>query len=181
MQTKDGVNVALKIIGSVGLDGLVVEAGSPKEALARLLSKTDAKSANQVRVLAELKRQRLVEISQNANNVGFVLSLAGAYRLEKLIVEELVIPTPKRWDKKWRAVTFDVPLEQSRHRASFTLHLRRLGFYMLQKSLWVHPFPCFEQIEQLAGYYNVLRYCTFFEVSQFDKLAEKRLLNHFKT
>ena len=179
VETRDGVNFALKIIGSAGLDGILVPANTPKDALNKLLAKASAKSADQTRILTELRRQRLIEIKKTEGGICFILSLAGAYRLEKLIVEELEIPKPKKWDGFWRAVTFDVPLEHSRERAAFTSQLQRLGFYMIQKSFWVYPYPCFEQLEQLGGYYNVLRYCTLFEVNSFDKISEKRLLNHF--
>jgi len=99
--------------------------------------------------------------------------------LQEVIVDELVIPRPGKWDKRWRIVAFDIPVTQSRSRQKFVDRLQTLNFIMLQKSLWVHPFPCFDQVEQLAGHYNVMRHCTFVEVSQLDELAARRLLRRF--
>ena len=51
---------------------------------------------------------------------------------------------------------------------------------MLQRSIWVHPFPCFDQVQQIASHFNVLRYCAFFEVLEIDKYSARRLLRRFE-
>jgi CRISPR-associated endonuclease Cas2 len=97
-----------------------------------------------------------------------------------MILDDINIEIPKKWDKKWRVVSFDVPANQSKQRAAFTQKLQKYNFIMLQKSVWVHPAPCFDQIEQLASYYNIMRYCTLLEVSRMDELTVKRLLGRYK-
>jgi DNA-binding transcriptional regulator PaaX len=109
----------------------------------------------------------------------YTLTPAGAYRLQEVIIDELTIPDQKRWDKKWRLVSFDVPVGQSRARQKFVEQLQELNFIMMQKSLWVYPFPCFEQVEQLAGHYNVMRYCTLMEIDRLDELNTRKLLRHY--
>lgn len=39
-----------------------------------------------------------------------------------------------------------------------TLKLRELGFYPLQKSVWVHPFPCEDEILFIAGIFRIERF-----------------------
>lgn len=179
MTTKQGINDTLKLIGQNGFDGLSVSAASPLLALDRLLSSTPSSNADKTRILAELKRQQLATIKTQNGRVHFTISPDGARRLQALLIDEIDIPPIKKWDGKWRMVTFDVPVAQSKQRSLFTDHLKRMHFMMLQKSLWVHPAPCFEQVERIASHLNLLRYCTLMEVSKMDDISTKRLTQRF--
>lgn len=171
--------MALTVLGVAGLAGITIVAPNALQGLAPLLKKTSIKQSEYSRLLKELKRQSLVHISQDDGEIHYTLTPAGAYRLQEVIVDELTIPHQRKWDKKWRVIAFDVPVTQSKYRRHFVDKLQELNFIMLQKSVWVHPFPCFEQIEQLAGHYNVLRYCTLMEISKLDELSTRRLLRHY--
>jgi DNA-binding transcriptional regulator PaaX len=179
MTTKQSINLALKIIGSTGFSGVTVSAPNALLALILILKKGPANLGTPERILAELKRQGLVHVSNDGNKWHFTLSPAGIHRLQQVIIDEIAVPRPRSWDGKWRMVAFDVPTNHSKQRKYFTAHLQRLGFYMLQKSMWVHPFPSFGQVEQVAAHYNVLRYCTMVEINRLDELSAKRLLKHF--
>lgn len=52
----------------------------------------------------------------------------------------------KKWDKQWRIVIFDIPQELTKNRNIFRRRLRYLGFYMLQKSVFVYPYTCEEEL-----------------------------------
>lgn len=181
MKTKQAINIALQVLGVAGLVGIVIVAPNALQGLAPLLKKTSIKDSDYARLLKELKRQGLVYITQSGGEIHYTLTPAGAYRLQEMVVDELVIPRPSKWDKRWRLVTFDIPVAQSRSRQKFVGKLQTLNFTMLQKSLWVYPFPCFDQIEQLAGHYNVFRYCNLMEVDRLDEVATRKLLRHFQS
>lgn len=178
--TRKTINVALGIIGVAGLAGITIVAPNALQGLRLLLKKTSTPEPDHARLLKELKRQGLVHISQTGDEIHFNLTPAGAYRLQEVVIEDLEIPKPNKWDKKWRLVSFDIPVKQSKQRQYFVGELQSLGFAMIHRSLWVHPYPCLDQIEQLAGHYNVLRYCTMMEVSRLDELSTRRLLRSFE-
>ncbi|HVO86703.1 MAG TPA: hypothetical protein VMT23_03185 [Candidatus Binatia bacterium] len=179
MRTKEAVNAALKIVGAAGLDTTVVAAPNALQGFGILLKKSPVPKADYEKVLNELRRQELVIISRDEDGMSYGLTPAGAHRLQQVIIDELEVKVPAKWDKKWRLVTFDIPVRHSKQRAAFTHRLQSMGFMMLQKSIWVHPAPCFETIEQLAGHYNLLRYCSFAELSKVDDLSARRLKRHF--
>jgi DNA-binding transcriptional regulator PaaX len=179
MTTRESINSALKIIGASGFGGITIAAPNSVQALSLLLKKTKAKESNTDLVMKELKRQGLVHIAQHGQELRFTITPGGAHRLQRVIIDELTIPKPQRWDRKWRVVAFDVPVRQSKQRAQFTRQLQSLGFKMVHKSMWTHPFPCLEIIEQLAGHYNLARYCTMFEVDRLDDLSAQKLVRHF--
>lgn len=181
MSTRDGINAVLKIVGLTGLAGVTIVAPNAPQALAKLLNKAPAKKDNYLRILNELKRQGLIHIAQEDEAFHYSLTVAGSKRLQQIIIDEITIPRPRKWDKKWRVVAFDVPVKHSGQRIAFTRHLRVLGLYVFQKSVWIHPFACFKEIEELASHYNILRYCVFLEVEKTDNILARRLSRHFES
>lgn len=56
---------------------------------------------------------------------------------------------PKKWDKKWRIVIFDIPQSKKSQRDKLRFTLKRIGFIKLQHSVWVYPYDCEEFITLL--------------------------------
>ena len=57
------------------------------------------------------------------------------------------IRKPAKWDGKWRIVVFDIPENLRSIRQALREHLCRLQFYQLQKSVFVLPYECGDEIE----------------------------------
>ena len=57
----------------------------------------------------------------------------------------------KKWDKKWRVIIFDIPEELHNERNNLRRKLKSLGFYILQKSVFVFPYPCEEELGDLCA------------------------------
>lgn len=64
----------------------------------------------------------------------------------------------RKWDKKWRIVIFDIPEELHNNRIRFRKKLQSLGFYMLQKSVFVFPYPCEEELGHVASNLEISDY-----------------------
>lgn len=128
------------------------------------------------RIVMYMKRQGLLDDSPRAGN-GLVLSRKGLKRAQKAHLTSLQINTSTTWDKKWRIVLFDVPEKMKLQRDNFTAGLRRLGMYQLQKSVWLHPLPCREEISALALYGKIDQYLTFIEADHID--CEEHILPLF--
>ncbi len=78
---------------------------------------------------------------------------AGGFRIEltekgKKLAEDLarreeVKPKrPRRWDRKWRVITFDVWERRRGVRDTLRRALEEFGFVKIQHSVWTYPFPC---------------------------------------
>jgi len=55
-----------------------------------------------------------------------------------------------------------------------------MGFYMLQKSVWVYPYPCFDEIEFLRQIYKVeinVTYILAKSIENSEYLADNFQLN----
>lgn len=93
-------------------------------------------------------------------------------------IEKMEIKKPLRWDKKWRIVIFDVPEPLKKKRDALRHRLKKLGFFKLQKSVFVHPFDCFGEIEYIIEFYQIRRYVRFIIATSIDN--ELHLKNKFQ-
>jgi DNA-binding transcriptional regulator PaaX len=55
---------------------------------------------------------------------------------------KLVPKKPRRWDRKWRLLIFDIPEKKRVIRRRIRSTLTMLGFVRLQDSVWVCPYDC---------------------------------------
>lgn len=110
-------------------------------------------------------------------NVCLVLTEKGRERVLSYRLFDLKIKKPAVWDKKWRVVLFDIPETQKIKREILRMHLRRLDFYEFQKSVFVHPFDCYDEIEYIIEYYKLRRYVRFIVAESIDN--ELHLKIHF--
>lgn len=99
-------------------------------------------------------------------------------RLEKRNIDALTITMPKRWDRKWRIIFYDIPEAKKSARDALAFRLRVLGCQQLQRSVWVHPYPCEDEITTIAIYCEVEQYATFLEVAYINN--QSALLERFK-
>lgn len=105
--------------------------------------------------MKRLEKQKLVEIVYEGDQTIVRITKEGKVRALRYKLSEMQVKRPKVWDKKWRIVIFDIPEKYKRVRELFRWHLKSMNFYMLQKSVWVHPYPCEGEIEFLRQVYKV--------------------------
>ena len=85
---------------------------------------------------------------------------------------DLRIPKPKKWDGFWRMVIFDIPHKLKWARDGFRHKLEDLGFYQFQKSVFVFPYPCREEVNFLVFVFCVSSYVRFLKTNQIDDDAQ---------
>ena len=99
-----------------------------------------------------LMRRGLIEWQRDGHDVAIKLTAEGKRVAGKYQIDELTLARPKKWDGKWRIVVFDIPNSSTFVRNVFRRKLKELGFYQLQKSIWVHPFECREEVALLREF-----------------------------
>lgn len=107
------------------------------------------------RTINLLHKQKLVEIRENEKETTIIITENGRRRILKYALEELTLPHPKGWDKKWRLIIFDVPEKLKYLRNRFRQFVKNLGLLRIQKSAYLYPYPCHRQIEFLREYLGV--------------------------
>jgi len=83
-----------------------------------------------------LKYRGFIEVEQNPDGSYTVKTTASGrrqaakYELDDISVK---VKVPKKWDRQWRLVIFDIPADKQKGRLAFLSKLKQLGFIMLQK------------------------------------------------
>lgn len=125
-----------------------------------------------------LKKQRALEfVEEKDGYLVYKPTKHGKEKIKKLILNEMILEKPKKWDKKWRLVIFDIPETKKGARNALRLKLQELDFYQCQKSAWIYPFPCMEEIEFLKAQLNLAPFVKLFIVEEMD---DGKVLHHFK-
>lgn len=124
-----------------------------------------------------LRRYRFIRRVKNSSSSDYILTPKGEKRLQTIIIDEIEINRPKKWDSKWRIVIYDLPIRFKVTRNAFRWKLKELGFFQLQKSTWVYPFPCEREVMFVADFFGVQKYIEILEVNKISN--DKKLKAHF--
>lgn len=102
-----------------------------------------------------LYRNGLISIERQGHEVRISLTLEGRKVARYMQINHLRISRPKKWDRIWRIVIFDISNLKTFQRNAFRGMLKELGFISLQKSVWIQPFPCTAEIELLKDFFGL--------------------------
>jgi len=138
--------------------GIVIAASSPYFVINFLKSYRSWNKYSQKKVsdtFSNLRKQGLIETDWKGNQIYIRLTKEGKRRAGVLQIDDLRIKKPKKWDKKWRMIIFDIAELKRTYREAFRGKIKELGFYQLQKSVWIHPFDCKNEIRLLKDFFGL--------------------------
>lgn len=131
-----------------------------------------------------LKQQKLIRIYKEGKKKYIKLTPKGIDKLKGLVIDDIEIQSPKKWDKKWRIVIFDIPNDKKVKRNIFRERLERLGFISIQESVFVHPFECKKEIDFITTNYYIKSYVKYIIADMFEgdedlipEFLERNILN----
>ncbi len=102
-----------------------------------------------------LKRQGLINIEKQGPQIYISLTEEGKKKAGFLQINDLKINRPQRWDNKWRIVIFDIAQLKKLYREAFRGKLKELGFFRLQKSVWIYPYDCRSEMNILKEFFGL--------------------------
>lgn len=105
----------------------------------------------------QLRKEGCIKIERKNHQVLISLTEKGKKKAGRFQIDSLKINKPKKWDGKWRIVIFDIVQLESLKRNAFRRKLQELGFRPLQKSVWIHPFQCQDEIKLLRDFFGLTR------------------------
>ena len=121
-----------------------------------------------------LEKRGLIEKS----GTRYKFTKTGKSWLEKSQVKYLRLQN-KKWDGNWRVVIFDIPQEYRKNRNALRRRLCWWGFRMLQKSVFVFPYACEEELGYLCSQLD-LSDCVDVIVARSIGSREKEMRKYFK-
>lgn len=128
--------------------------------------------------IRNLYRSKMIKSKENPDgSYTIVLTNKGklkalTYHFEKMKIEG------GKWDGKWRMVVFDIPERIRAGRAALREKIRKLGFYELQKSVWIFPHECKDEIDFIVEFFGLRKYVRFCVLESIDnELHLKKIFN----
>lgn len=94
--------------------------------------------------LSKMKKRGLITFEERNGKRFPRLTPKGERQAARITLGDLSIPKPRRWDRRWRMVIFDIKEARKRDRVRIRTILQRLGFLRAQDSVWIFPYDCEE-------------------------------------
>ncbi len=150
MKNKNPKDISKMVLKGLMLSGAVVVAsGSPyfaskilpaliKQTSYKLNRKKDKKKIYDT--FYRLKKEGMIKFEEMGKQIYISLTKEGKKKAGKYQIDNLEIKKPKKWDKIWRILIFDIKDKQKIKREALRGKIKQLGLYQLQKSVWVCPY-----------------------------------------
>lgn len=127
--------------------------------------------------IRKLYQSKLVKKKENLDgSITMVLTDKGKLKALTYKFDEMKIEK-KDWDGKWRLLIFDIPEKIRQGRNSLREKIKQLGFYELQKSAFIFPYNCKDEIDFIIEFYRLRKYARFAVLESIDN--EKHLKQIF--
>jgi DNA-binding transcriptional regulator PaaX len=132
--------MVLGAVGAVGVIAVLAVAPNVIGAMAKL----GLLPAKRQAAIINRARDRLVKKGLlKKNSEGFLeLTPRGRSAYMRAQAEDSARTRPRRWDRRWRVLIFDIPEYRRVIREEVRRALQSVGFTRLQNSVWVYPYDC---------------------------------------
>jgi hypothetical protein len=100
-----------------------------------------------------LRSQGFIGVEDRNGQIYISLTPEGRKKAGKYNVDNMQIKQPKKWDKKWRILIFDIREKQKIKREALRGKIKELGLYKLQESVWVYPYDFQKEMEMLRTFF----------------------------
>jgi virulence-associated protein VapD len=130
------------------------------------------------RIRRDFKRQGLFEFKKSGeDSFKIFVTHKGEKRALNEVFNNLRLDQSRVWDHLWRIVIFDIPNKNKQARDGLRQKLVQLGFYQLQKSVFISPYPCGEEIDFLVAVFGVRDNVHYFTTA--DLTVNGEIRNYF--
>ena len=154
--------------------GIVLGLTSRPDAYFRVLKQTakewrriDSRALHDA--IKRLYRSQLVDYQKNTDgSISLLLSHDGEKRALRYRLDTITIQKPPRWDGNWRIVLFDIPEQLKQGRDALSQKLKQLGFHPMQKSVFVFPYECKDEVDFIVEMFGLRPYVRYLVVKEMD-------------
>lgn len=156
-QILEAVGIGAILVGAIVLPGLPL-------ALGLLLKNNKYGRQNVQKSIKRLENKNLIYLSGEK----IKLTQKGRDIIKRMQAEDITIEKTK-WDGIWRLVAYDVPERRKKERDYFRMRLIGLGFLEVQKSLYVIPYECLQEIAVFGQSLGLAPYILYMNTSSLPR------------
>ncbi|MBI2355924.1 MAG: hypothetical protein HYV13_01805 [Candidatus Doudnabacteria bacterium] len=162
---------AVQLLGKLSGQGRFIKSREQKKKYGRQVLKS----------IYYLKNRGDIELSPAGKDFVLKVTQRGRKKVRRFNFETIEVSKPEFWNHKWWLVLADIPsVPYRKHADFFRDKLKSLGFYPLQRTVWVFPFDPRDQVDFVAAFYSLEKFVTTMEISKLDPDDEKVIFGHFQ-
>lgn len=127
------------------------------------------------RSFSRLEKRGIISRRSVRGQEYYTLTPTGNDLAMRYKLKEMTIKRQKKWDGLWRLVMFDIPEEKKFSRRSIGYAIQKLGCLQYQKSVFITPYPCAEEIDFAGECFGVrkhIRIITAKDVEDIDSIKK---------
>ena len=124
-----------------------------------------------------LQKNNMVRIINRNGREVIELTTHGKKRVLDYDIENMQLETKKKWDGKWRIVMFDIPQTKKKARDAVSFKIKEIGMYPIQKSVFVFPHTCKDEIDFVGEIFGVRNNIIYIEAIHID--GAEKVKRHF--
>ncbi len=101
-------------------------------------------------------------------STALILSENGKERTLRYCLDTITIQKTSSWDGYWRIVMFDIPEQFKQKRDALSQKLKQLGFQPMQKSVFIFPYECKNEIDFIVEIFRLRPYVRYLIAKEID-------------
>lgn len=172
--------LAKEILKGLALGGFIVACvAMPNLAqVAKLFNSRGWRDQYRVRqAVRRLQKKRMVRIINKNGNDVVEITEPGKKKVLEYNLGTIQLDRKKKWDGKWRIVMFDIPESKKRVRNAISFKIKDIGMYPIQKSVFVFPHPCKDEIDFVGEIFGVRKNIVYVEATHIE--GAEKMKRHF--
>ena len=170
-------NITGIILGTVGFAGLLGVALVAPNAIGAM-GKLGMIPTGRQKEIINRARDRLLKRGFLKREGGFLrLTPKGQHTLRLLQARQAAQSKPRRWDRKWRVLIFDIPEYRKTLRDRIRRTLESIGFVRLQDSVWLYPYDCEDLVALLKADFRIGKDLIYLIVEEME--GDRDFKEHF--
>jgi len=128
--------------------------------------------------LEKLESKEIIDLEEKGGNIFVKLKDKNNLTIIKYSTKALLNfkRKAKHWNKKWFLVFFDVPEIQKNKRDYLRRFLVYIGFYQYQKSIYIFPYECENEIKLIKKIVEGAKYIKYIIA---EKIEDEKLVKQY--
>jgi DNA-binding transcriptional regulator PaaX len=164
--------IILEVVKVAGIISLVAVAPNTLQAFSRLgfLGGKEGKRQKYYFDLAleRLEKNKQIKVFKKGGQKYVEITDKGLNRLLKFELRGLAESKPRRWDRKYHVLIFDIKEGKKRVREELRRLISEFGFFRIQDSVWVYPYDCHELVILLKAHLLIGKELIYMVVAQIE-------------
>ena len=129
------------------------------------------------RTIRSLQEKKLINIYTKNGNEVVEITRAGKKKVLEYNLDDMKLKVPTKWDGWWRIVMFDIPEQKRIARSAVSRKIKELGLYPIQKSVFVSPYLCKDEVDFIGEFFDVRGHIIYIKAKEIEGV--RKLKEHF--